>query len=188
MGRRRTKNWDTQQRHSGKLPWCNPLYQKTPDCRPQTENSYCRTFTGISWSAYIRWWVSRRESKKRIQQRLYPFFFRSVTAVIPFCSISKTVNQFQSDAIYQAETTGRGSWPLFWWWGRRRYTADFTWGLRAAYQVSGKEKSTCNSADSDRILCRTSYRGNLWSYMAGHQPWRTMPDHKTQYPLWRNEA
>ena len=32
--------------------------------------------------------------------RLYPFFFRSVTAVIPFCSISKTVNQFQSDAVY----------------------------------------------------------------------------------------
>ena len=24
------------------------MYQKTPDCRPQTENSYCRTFTGIS--------------------------------------------------------------------------------------------------------------------------------------------
>ena len=33
---------------SKKLSWCNPLYQKTPDCRPQTENSYCRTFTGIS--------------------------------------------------------------------------------------------------------------------------------------------
>ena len=38
--------------------------------------------------------------RKGIQQRLYPFFFRSVTAVIPFCSISKTVNQFQSDAVY----------------------------------------------------------------------------------------
>lgn len=43
------------------------------------------------------------------QQRLYPFFFRSVTAVFPFCSISKTVNQFQSDAIYQAEKASRGS-------------------------------------------------------------------------------
>ena len=40
---------------------------------------------------------------------------------------------------------------------------------RTAYQKA-KEKSTCNSADPDRILCRTSYRGNLWSYMAGHQP------------------
>ena len=26
--------------------------------------------------------------------------FRSVTAVIPFCSSSKKVNQFQSDAVY----------------------------------------------------------------------------------------
>jgi len=43
------------------------------------------------------------------QQRLYPFFFRSVTAVFPFCSISKTVKQFQSDAIYQAEKASRGS-------------------------------------------------------------------------------
>ena len=48
----------------------------------------------------FRWRVSRWKSAKRIQQRLYPFFFRSVTAVIPFCSISKTVNQFQSDAVY----------------------------------------------------------------------------------------
>lgn len=74
--------------------------KKTPDCRPQVENSYRRTFTGISRPAYLRWRVSRRESEKRIQQRLYPFFFRSVTAVIPFCSISKTVNQFQSNAVY----------------------------------------------------------------------------------------
>ena len=57
----------------------------------------------------FRWRVSGWKSAKRIQQRLYPFFFRSVTAVIPFCSISKTTNQFQSDAIYQTETTGRGS-------------------------------------------------------------------------------
>lgn len=41
--------------------------------------------------------------------KIISILFRSVTAVIPFCSISKTVNQFQSDAIYQAETTGRGS-------------------------------------------------------------------------------
>jgi len=38
--------------------------------------------------------------RKGLQQRLYPFFFRSVAAVIPFCSISKTVNHFQSDAVY----------------------------------------------------------------------------------------
>ena len=55
LGRRRTENWDTQQRYSGKLSWCNPMYQETPDCRPKAENSYCRTFTGFPRPAYI-WW------------------------------------------------------------------------------------------------------------------------------------
>ena len=38
--------------HSATVQWKIILVQsdvqKTPDCRPQTENSYCRTFTGIS--------------------------------------------------------------------------------------------------------------------------------------------
>ena len=30
MGGRRTENRNTQQWYSGKLSWCNPLYQKHP--------------------------------------------------------------------------------------------------------------------------------------------------------------
>ena len=102
------KNWDTQQRYSGKLSWCNPLYQKTPDCRPQTE-----TVTAEHLQAFLDLLTFGGEFQngkvRKGYSKIYTFFFRSVTAVIPFCSISKTTNQFQSDAIYQTETTGRGS-------------------------------------------------------------------------------
>lgn len=83
------------------------LYSKKPET---AEQRLANLLSEVMYeSAYIRWRVSRWENEKRIQQRLYPFFFRSVTAVFPFCSISKTVNQFQSDAIYQAEKARRGS-------------------------------------------------------------------------------
>ena len=43
---------------------------------------------------------SRRKREKGLQQRLYPFFFRSHAAVLPFCSISKAVYYVQSHAVY----------------------------------------------------------------------------------------
>ena len=38
--------------------------------------------------------------EKGLQQRLHPFFFRSHAAVLPLCSISKTVYYVQSHAVY----------------------------------------------------------------------------------------
>ena len=43
---------------------------------------------------------SRRKREKGLQQRLHPFFFRSHAAVLPLCSISKTVYYVQSHAVY----------------------------------------------------------------------------------------
>ena len=36
-----TESRNTQQWYSGKLSWCNPLYQETSDCRTQIKNRYC---------------------------------------------------------------------------------------------------------------------------------------------------
>ena len=68
--------------------------------------------------------------------------------------VKETETQAEAEAVKEKEASSD--------------TADFTRRLRAAHQISGKEKPTCHSADSDCVLCRAPYRRNLWSYMAGH--------------------
>ena len=62
---------------------------------------------------YFRRDLSRRESQKRIKQRLYPLFLSGFTAVVPFCGIPKATDYVQSNAVHQAETKGRGSGFVF---------------------------------------------------------------------------
>ena len=60
-------------------------------------SEHLQSFFGF---AFLRGSSSRRKREKGLQQRLYPFFFRSHAAVLPFCSISKAVYYVQSHAVY----------------------------------------------------------------------------------------